>query len=284
MNETLISSIALLGSISFILGIAGVYIDKILKPKLTIVDTTTKPLEDLSKVAFIKCGGDCNVSKNIFEYDGIETCKGAEFLFEGNKACNFGCLALGDCIRACPDNAIAKNSKGLPVVDRSKCTTCGICIDVCPKNLIEMVPKTSMVLVACNSPDFPEVTETNCSVGCNTCNICEDICPFDAVHITNNLAKIDYEKCTNCGVCAFRCPSHTIVDMIKARPKVYINPACDGCGVCAEVCPLDAVEGIKDSKHKIITESCNGCGICVDKCHVNAINVIGALGFHSKAA
>ena len=33
---------------------------------------------------------------------------------------------------------------------------------------------------------------------------------MDAIRLENNLAIMDYEKCTNCGQCAEKCPTGTI--------------------------------------------------------------------------
>ena len=49
-----------------------------------------------------------------------------------------------------------------------------------------------------------------CSAGCIGCTLCTKQCESDAVHMENNLAVIDYEKCTNCGKCAAKCPVKVI--------------------------------------------------------------------------
>ena len=36
---------------------------------------------------------------------------------------------------------------------------------------------------------------------------CKKVCPHDAITVTNNLAKIDYDKCQGCGRCAAVCPT-----------------------------------------------------------------------------
>ena len=36
--------------------------------------------------------------------------------------------------------------------------------------------------------------------------MCERNCPNDAVKVIDNVAKIDYNKCTECGLCAQKCP------------------------------------------------------------------------------
>ena len=52
--------------------------------------------------------------------------------------------------------------------------------------------------------------ETGCSYGCLGCGDCVAACQFDAIHMDNNVAVIDYDKCTNCGKCAEKCPVKVI--------------------------------------------------------------------------
>ena len=35
---------------------------------------------------------------------------------------------------------------------------------------------------------------------------CQKSCPADAIHVVDNLAVIDYDKCTGCGTCVAGCP------------------------------------------------------------------------------
>ena len=35
---------------------------------------------------------------------------------------------------------------------------------------------------------------------------CERTCQYDAIHVEDKLAKIDYEKCVSCGACVEACP------------------------------------------------------------------------------
>ena len=49
-----------------------------------------------------------------------------------------------------------------------------------------------------------------CLVGCIGCKLCERNCEAGAIKVTNFLAHIDAEKCTNCGVCADKCPRKII--------------------------------------------------------------------------
>jgi electron transport complex protein RnfB len=164
-------------------------------------------------VARVLCQGDCDKAIDKFKYRGINDCIAASMVAEGHKACKAGCLGLGTCERACPFDAIHVNEKGLAVVDRNKCTGCNICVTECPKNVIELIPMSSQVQIACNSNDKGKVVKGNCKIGCIGCQICVKACPFDAIGFENNLAKIDYDKCTNCGVCVQKCPTKAITMM-----------------------------------------------------------------------
>lgn len=160
-------------------------------------------------VAFVKCDGNCDVSKVKYDYFGIEDCTMENALAGGKKSCSFGCIGDGSCAKVCNFGAISVVN-GVAVVDKEKCTSCGQCIEVCPKHLIELVPYKSNVRVVCNSNDNGKNVKANCSVGCIGCKICEKNCNFDAVKIENFLAKVDYEKCVGCGVCTQKCPTNAI--------------------------------------------------------------------------
>ena len=162
------------------------------------------------KIAFIKCNGlDDNVKRNYI-YDGPKNCvAAAQLATGGNKACTYGCLGLASCKNACPFNAI-KIVDSIAIVDRNKCTACGKCIPVCPKKLIEIVPDSSNVRVMCNSRDKGRVVKVNCRAGCIGCTLCQKACETGAITVDDNIAKIDYEKCTLCMACVNKCPSRAI--------------------------------------------------------------------------
>ncbi len=165
-------------------------------------------------VAYVKCNGDCNKSKDKYEYHGIMDCVSASALPGGGaKSCTYGCLGLGTCVKVCDFDAIVIKD-GLAIIDENKCTNCGACVRACPKNLIESVPLNSRVRVACNSYDSARDAMQNCEVGCIACKKCEKACEYDAIHVNNNLAKIDYDKCTQCNACVEVCPKVTIENIL----------------------------------------------------------------------
>ena len=56
--------------------------------------------------------------------------------------------------------------------------------------------------------------------------MCEKTCKFDAIHVVDNLAKIDPDKCKNCGMCAKACPRKIIhvVPRPGQKPIVKVAP------------------------------------------------------------
>jgi len=159
-----------------------------------------------TRVAQLRCHGDCDVARKRAEYDGVQDCNAAVLAGNGPKACESGCLGFGTCAASCPFGAITMSDKGLPVVDEDKCTGCGVCVRLCPRNLFRLEPKTAGVHVRCASTAAGKRVRQVCDVGCIGCRQCEKACRFDAIHVENDLAVIDPEKCINCGACVRACP------------------------------------------------------------------------------
>ncbi|SHE62329.1 electron transport complex, RnfABCDGE type, B subunit [Caldanaerobius fijiensis DSM 17918] len=174
--------------------------------------------EGKKKVAFVKCGGTIEKAVEKYHYEGLSDCRVAAMYQEGMKGCRYGCLGLGTCEKECPFDAIHVGEGGVAVVDEEKCTGCGICVDVCPKKIIDLV-YSSRVRVACFSLDKGKDVRLVCQAGCIGCRACERVCPHDAIHVKENLAAIDYDKCTNCGLCVEKCP----VKCIKVIDVNHLN-------------------------------------------------------------
>ena len=95
-------------------------------------------------------------------------------------------------------------------VDMEKCVHCGKCAKACPNHLIEIIPYDATCKVSCSSNDKGKAVKQVCDAGCIGCMMCTKVCESGAITVENNLAHIDYEKCTNCGKCAEKCPAGII--------------------------------------------------------------------------
>lgn len=164
----------------------------------------------VKKVAFVACSGDCDKAKDKYNYYGNMSCQDAANIPGGGaKACSYGCLGLGSCVRACEFDAIHVVD-GIAVVDRDKCKSCGKCVAACPKGLISIIPASQKYMVQCHSKDKGRDVMQSCTVGCIGCSLCAKSCPKEAIEFKDNLATIDTEKCVNCGICAGKCPKKII--------------------------------------------------------------------------
>ena len=160
--------------------------------------------------ACVRCNGTCEATEKSMDYQGIQTCEACNSFFSGNSACFYGCLGFGDCVNTCPEHAISIID-GTATIIRSKCIGCGLCADKCPKNIIDMVPLSKATFVACANNDKGAQTRKVCKNGCIACRKCEKACQFDAIHVVNNVAQIDYSKCTGCNACVEGCPTKVIL-------------------------------------------------------------------------
>ena len=169
--------------------------------------------ETARRVAFVHCQGDCERAGTDYAYTGVQDCRMMTFVPGGGpKSCNSGCIGYGNCVKACPFDAIHVVN-GVAVVDRELCRACGKCVEACPKKLISLIPHGLRTAVACSSVDRGPVTMAACKAGCIGCGICVKNCPAQAVSVTDFHAQIDPEKCTGCGACAEKCPKKAIVQL-----------------------------------------------------------------------
>jgi Na+-translocating ferredoxin:NAD+ oxidoreductase subunit B len=160
-------------------------------------------------VATLICGGGTKCKDN-FEYHGVEDCNAAVLIMNGPKACTFGCMGMGSCVKACPFGAISMGDNKLPRINPARCTSCGKCIKICPKGVLVITPLEKLYHIKCNSKDKGPDTIKACKAGCIACGKCADICPEHAIEIKDNLAVINYDKCVNCGKCKEVCPTKAI--------------------------------------------------------------------------
>ncbi len=158
--------------------------------------------------------------KTVAIYNGIQTCRGASLfgLGGGWLDCRYGCLGYGDCLNACPFNAITMGPDKRPVVNEDLCTGCKKCAVACPRNLMEVEAVDKYIHVLCHNRDKGAMANKICAHACISCKKCEKVCPVNAITVPNNLAEIDYSKCISCGKCVPVCP-HQVIENLRAVRK-----------------------------------------------------------------
>ena len=126
-----------------------------------------------------------------------------------------------------------------------------------------------------------------CKFSCLGYGDCTRACAFDAIHIVDGIAKVDYAKCTGCGACAAACPGAviSIIPEHKRKPVVQCRnqekgavtrkqctAGCIGCMKCAKACPKEAIT-VENNVAHIDQSKCVGCQLCVKECPVGIIHV-----------
>ena len=75
------------------------------------------------------------------------------------------CVQCGKCAKACPEEAITQNAKGVYVINKKKCVGCGKCAEACPFGVIV------------KKEDAEHASK------CIACGICVKACPMGILEI-----------------------------------------------------------------------------------------------------
>lgn len=87
-----------------------------------------------------------------------------------------------------------------------------------------------------------------CTYGCLGFGDCVRACNYDAIHVVDGLATVDYEKCVGCGACAKVCPRN-IITMTPFKAERILAVTCSNKDKGKDV-------------SKVCTVGCLGCGAC----------------------
>jgi len=126
------------------------------------------------------------------------------------------CQRSNDCIRACPENIIIKNTGGFPTIDfkLGECTFCKRCLENCPTGALELSDDNS------KSVHSPWQLSVEISPICLSskkieCRICLDQCEPEALQMKPTIGgprapTFNQNLCTGCGACVRPCPVNAI--------------------------------------------------------------------------
>jgi Na+-translocating ferredoxin:NAD+ oxidoreductase RNF subunit RnfB len=171
-------------------------------------------------VAVVRCRGSKEAAKDKYEYHGIRDCNAEVLLSGGHKACEYGCLGGGSCVDSCEFDAMIMQDNGLPKVFYEKCVACGACVEACPKGIMELIPRTQKVFVACVSQDRGKEVKEVCSVGCTGCTLCANpkFNPQggDKVVMENNLPLISADW-RELGQALEKCPVQCLIEEDRTK-------------------------------------------------------------------
>ncbi len=118
-----------------------------------------------------------------------------------------------------------------------------------------------------------------CPNGCIGMGSCVSACKFDAIHVENGVANVDYHKCKACGECVSACPKG-IIKLIPFEAKYwvgcsshdkgpitksYCDAGCIGCKICEKKCPAGAIK-VSGCVAEIDYSLCTSCGECAAAC------------------
>jgi len=217
-----------------------------------------------------------------------------------------GCGYLG-----CSDYAVAIVTDNIPV---NKCTVGGesCAINVAGIMGVEVgktIPIFAVVHCGAHTSDRLRLTEyrgekrcaaahqvagvQGCTFGCLGFGDCVRSCNYDAIHMVDGLAMVNYEKCIGCGACSKVCPRNIIAitgfheeriptvacsnkDTAKAA-KSGCMTSCIGCKACSKISDIFSItSNLSKCEYSAYTnENYEDALKSMEKCPTNCIHLIG---------
>ncbi|AKC86338.1 ferredoxin-type protein NapF [Pseudoxanthomonas suwonensis] len=118
------------------------------------------------------------------------------------------CTRCDACVRACPEQVLARGADGLPRFEpsRGECTFCGDCAQACTSGALDAALSPPWELRAQVGPDCLPAHGVVCAS-------CREVCLESAIHVppgARGAATVDPERCTGCGACVGLCPAMAI--------------------------------------------------------------------------
>ena len=138
------------------------------------------------------------------------------------------CTRCGDCVSACPKNAIQlasprmREAAGTPIINAfdAPCWMCADkpCVPACSTDALQDVLGFNMGLAQLQTFHCLAYNQSFCST-------CEERCPANAITLTDGKPKIVADLCTGCGVCHHVCPApYNAIMILPNRERTSSQP------------------------------------------------------------
>ncbi len=138
-----------------------------------------------------------------------------------------GCTRCGDCIRACPHQAIRlaperlRSAAGTPIIDPAEqpCLMCPDtpCITACTPGVLRRAADAPVPAIG-----VARISTVDCLAHQgSTCTTCSERCPVEgAIQLTRGRPQVAADACTGCGICHYVCPAprNAVLIMPRNRP------------------------------------------------------------------
>ncbi|MCF8306341.1 MAG: RnfABCDGE type electron transport complex subunit B [Ignavibacteriales bacterium] len=178
---------------------------------------------NIKMIPRIHCrGGNSEAVKKMVNYYGPISCSAMSIVSGGDKMCYYGCLGGGDCVTACPFDAMVMNNDGIPEVIEELCTGCGMCVQACPRDIIEMHPIDRNVFIFCRNHDDPRTSKDVCAVACLGCGICSRKSD-GGVEMVDNLGVINYSLLDESKIPFDKCKTGAIAKLRDVSNEEIVN-------------------------------------------------------------